>query len=96
MEKQHKSKGMSYSIPETLHTTIDTGESYITQITPSAKGRSFFGEALELLDRESSLTVSSIQRHLKVDFETAKSILDGLIEAKLVKKSAENFTYIRS
>lgn len=64
MKKERK--GMSYCITETLHTTIDTGESYITQIAPSAKGRSFFGETLELLDREGSLVVSSIQRHLKM------------------------------
>lgn len=90
-----KRNGMSYCIPETLHTTIDAGEAYITQIGASGKGISFFGEALELLDREGSLVISSIQRYFSIDFDTAKSILDGLIEANLVKKAPENFSYIR-
>ena len=95
--KKHKGTGMSYFTEEfvdKMDVTIDTGGSYL--VATSGKGKSFFGEALELLDQEGSLLVSSIQRHLKVDFDTAKSIIDGLIEANLVKKSADNFSYIKS
>lgn len=44
MKKERK--GMSYYITDTLHTTIDTGESYITQIQREC----FPGAAIKKVD----------------------------------------------
>ena len=70
-------------------------KNYIKIASPK-QGKSFIGEALELLNKDGFLLVSSIQRNLELDYKAAESVLNVLIKKGIVKKSPENHTYIKS
>jgi DNA segregation ATPase FtsK/SpoIIIE-like protein len=65
-------------------------------ISPSGTGRSFVGEAQELLDQDGYLLTSSLQRKLKVDYKTAAEVMKILKELGVITKSPDNHKYIRT
>lgn len=62
---------------------------------PSGSGRSLIGEAQEVLERDGFLVTSSLQRSLRLDYDTAAKVMETLKELGIISKSKENHTYVR-
>jgi Mn-dependent DtxR family transcriptional regulator len=83
---------------KTVHIDLRDSEKYSNPlvITPSKKGRSIIGEAQELLLQDGFLLTSSVQRKLKVDYNTAAEVMKALKELGMITKSKDSHAYVRA